>query len=270
MAHLASLSVLSTAARPEGTVWRAIRTAAEALAAAQPLLRDLLLPVLKAATGRQMLIGTLAARLAHRPGDRALAAQILSSVEDAALLAETEADIAAIVSRDPANPDPLTILLNLKGFQALQVHRFAHRLWQAGRMEAARWLSSQASLVFGLDIHPGARLGQGIMLDHGSGIVIGETTVIEDDVSILQQVTLGGTGRDKGDRHPKIRRGVLIGAGAKILGNIDVGAYSKVAAGSVVLDPVPPHSTVAGVPARVVRHHAAEERPAATMNQQID
>ena len=270
MAHPASLQVRSTAAQPEGAVWRAIHAAAEAVAAAQPLQHDLLLPVLQAASGRQMLIGALAARLAHRPGDRALAAQILSSVEGTTLLSETEADIAAIVARDPANSDALAILLHLKGFHALQAYRFAHRLWQAGRMEAARWLSSQASLVFGLDIHPAARLGQGIMLDHGSGIVIGETSIIEDDVSILQQVTLGGTGRDKGDRHPKIRRGVLIGAGAKILGNIEVGAYSKVAAGSVVLHPVPPHSTVAGVPARVVRRHAAGERPAATMNQQID
>ena len=256
--------------KTEGPIWTDIRGAAERRAGEQSPLAALLHPVLAAATARQMLIGTLAARLAHTAGDRALAAKILASVDDDALLEETEADILAIVTRDPANPDPLAALLNLKGFQALQVHRFAHRLWRAGRMEGARWLSSQASLVFGLDIHPAARMGRGIMLDHGSGIVIGETAVVEDDVSMLQQVTLGGTGRDKGDRHPKIRRGVLISAGAKILGNIEIGAYSKIAAGSVVVEPVPPHTTVAGVPARIVRVHRAEEMPAVTMDHRID
>ncbi|MCO5150627.1 MULTISPECIES: serine O-acetyltransferase [unclassified Shinella] len=254
----------------EGRVWTDIRAAAQLRADEQPRLATLLHPILAAKTGRQMLIGTLAARLAHTAGDRALAAKVLASTEDGALLEETEADLLAIVTRDPANPDPLTVLLHLKGFQALQVHRFAHRLWQAGRMEGARWLSSQASLAFGLDIHPAARMGRGIMLDHGSGIVIGETVVVEDDVSMLQQVTLGGTGRDKGDRHPKVRRGVLIGAGAKILGNIEIGAYSKIAAGSVVLEPVPAHTTVAGVPARIVRVHSEDEMPAATMDHRID
>lgn len=254
----------------EGWLWTDIRAAARLRADDQPHLAALLQPILAATTGRQMLIGTLAARLAHTAGDRALAAKILASIEDGALLEETEADLLAIVTRDPANPDPLTVLLHLKGFQALQIHRFAHRLWHAGRIEAARWLSSQASLVFGLDIHPAARMGRGIMLDHGSGIVIGETVIVEDDVSMLQQVTLGGTGRDKGDRHPKVRRGVLIGAGAKILGNIEIGAYSKIAAGSVVLEPVPAHTTVAGVPARIVRVHSEDEMPAATMDQRID
>lgn len=270
MAPQASLHVLPVIARPEGAIWAQMRAAAEIVGSRQPHLAELLLPVRKASTGRQMLIGTLAARLAHSAGDRALAAQLLSSVEDSELLAETEADLTAITTRDPANPDPLAALLNLKGFQALQVHRFAHRLWDDDRMEGARWLSSQASLVFGVDIHPAARLGRGIMLDHGSGIVIGETAVVEDDVSILQQVTLGGTGRGKGDRHPKVRRGVLIGAGAQILGNIEIGAYSKIAAGSVVLENVPPHTTVAGVPAKIVRQHSAHEVPAATMDQRID
>jgi serine O-acetyltransferase len=258
------------ARHPERRIWTDIRAAAQHRADDQPHLAELLRPILAATTGRQMLIGTLAARLAHAAGDRALAANVLASIEDGTLLEETEADLLAIVTRDPANPDPLAVLLHLKGFQALQVHRFAHRLWHAGRMEGARWLASQASLVFGLDIHPAARMGRGIMLDHGSGIVIGETAVVEDDVSMLQQVTLGGTGRDKGDRHPKVRRGVLIGAGAKILGNIEIGAHSKIAAGSVVVEPVPPHTTVAGVPARIVRVHPADEMPAVTMDQQID
>lgn len=161
------------------------------------------------------------------------------------------------------------VLMNLKGFQALQTYRVAHRLWLDGRKEVANWLSNLASLVFGPDIHPAARIGQAVMLDHGSGIVIGETAVIDDEVSILQNVTLGGTGKETGDRHPKIRRGVMIGAGAKILGNIEVGAYSKVAAGSVVLKPVPHRTTVAGVPATVVRIHRADEIPAAEMDQTI-
>lgn len=266
----ASLHAFPAKGWPESPVWAEVHAAAERRALEQPHLAEFMMPVLKASTGRQMLIGALAARLSHSPGDRALAAQILSSVGDETLLGETEADIAAVVSRDPASPDPLVALLNFKGFQALQVHRFSHRLWRDGRIEAARWLSSQASLVFGLDIHPGARIGRGIMLDHGLGIVIGETAVVEDDVSMLQQVTLGGSGRAKGDRHPKIRRGVLIGAGAKVLGNIEVGAYSKVAAGSVVLEAVAPYSTVAGVPAKVVRTHGAGEMPAVTMDQRID
>ncbi len=133
----------------------------------------------------------------------------------------------------------------------------------------AAWLSNRVSLVLGPDIHPAARIGQGIMLDHGSGIVIGETAVVEDLVSILQNVTLGGTGKITGDRHPKVRRGVMIGAGAKILGNIEIGAFAKVAAGSVVLKAVPAHCTVAGVPAQIVRIHSAAEIPAATMDQNL-
>ena len=158
----------------------------------------------------------------------------------------------------PVAPAPLSHL-----------YRAAHRLWIEGRRDVANWLSNLASLVFGPDIHPAARIGRAVMLDHGSGIVIGETSVIEDQVSILQNVTLGGTGKETGDRHPKIRRGVMIGAGAKILGNIEVGAFSKIAAGSVVLKPVPPRTTVAGVPATVVRIHRVDEVPAAEMDQTI-
>jgi serine O-acetyltransferase len=120
-----------------------------------------------------------------------------------------------------------------------------------------------------MDIHPAARIGRGVFIDHGTGIVIGETSVVEDDVSILQSVTLGGTGKESGDRHPKIRRGVMIGAGAEILGNIEVGEGSKVAAGSVVLAPVPPHTTVAGVPAKPVGKPLAEV-PAFDMKQDLE
>lgn len=179
------------------------------------------------------------------------------------------ADLHALRSRDPACLSYLHAIMNFKGFQALQAYRVAHGLWKKGRFGAAAWLSNRASLILGPDIHPAAQLGKGIMLDHGSGIVIGETAIIEDDVSILQGVTLGGTGKDIGERHPIIRRGVMIGAGAKILGRVVVGAQSKVAAGSVVLKDVPARCTVAGVPAQIVRIHAEDEVPAVTMLQSL-
>ncbi len=154
--------------------------------------------------------------------------------------------------RDPACPDLLTPLLHFKGFQALQGHRVAHYLWHHDRPHLAKHLQSRMSEVFGVDIHPAATLGRRIMLDHATGIVIGETAIVEDDVSILQEVTLGGTGKEDGARHPRVHRGVMIGAGAKILGSIDVGEGAKVGAGSIVLAPVEPYTTVVGVPARPV------------------
>jgi serine O-acetyltransferase len=191
---------------------------------------------------------------------------------DPGLVEAAAVDLMAIRDRDPACPDLLTPFLYFKGFQALQAWRVSHFLWLAGRTHLARHLQARISEVFAIDIHPAARLGRGIMLDHGTGIIIGETAVVEDDVSILQEVTLGGTGKAGGDRHPKIRRGVLIGAGAKILGNIEVGEGAKVGAGSIVLEAVEPFTTVVGVPARPVgaRHtslpaltmdHALSEQP---------
>lgn len=179
------------------------------------------------------------------------------------------ADIQAVLERDPAVDKYLTVLMNFKGFQAIQTHRLAHDLWIKGRKELALFLQSRNSEVFSVDIHPGARIGQGVMFDHATGIVIGETAVIEDKVSILQSVTLGGTGNESGDRHPKVRHGVMVGAGAKILGNIDIGVGSKVGAGSVVLHSVPPHVTVAGVPAKIVGVPCCAN-PCETMNQNID
>lgn len=176
------------------------------------------------------------------------------------------ADIAAVYDRDPACHRLIEPILFFKGFHAIQTHRFAHRLWLAGRRDFALYLQSRASQIYQVDIHPAVPLGRGIMFDHATGLVIGETAVIEDDVSILQGVTLGGTGKEDGDRHPKIRRCVMIGAGAKILGNIEIGACSRVAAGSVVLRDVPPKSTVVGVPARVVGVADCPE-PGRTMNQ---
>jgi serine O-acetyltransferase len=176
------------------------------------------------------------------------------------------ADLVAVYDRDPACSRFIEPVLYFKGFHALQTHRVAHWLYKMGRRDFALYLQSRSSGVFQTDINPAVPMGKGIFLDHATGLVVGETAVIEDDVSILQNVTLGGTGKESGDRHPKIRRGVLIGAGAKILGNIEIGNCSRVAAGSVVLKPVPANATVAGVPARVVGQAGCAE-PARSMDQ---
>ncbi len=200
----------------------------------------------------------LAHRLARKLADEeidtiALSGLITDAYDDDPTITEAAAaDLRAIQDRDPACPDLLTPFLYFKGYQALQAYRVSHWLWRQGRRHAAHHLQSRMSEVFAADIHPAARLGSGIMVDHGTGLVIGETAVVEDDVSMLQEVTLGGTGKQAGDRHPKIRRGVLIGAGAKILGNIEVGEGAKIGAGSIVLNDVAPFTTVVGVPARPV------------------
>jgi serine O-acetyltransferase len=169
------------------------------------------------------------------------------------------ADIAAVVEKDPACERFIEPFLYFKGFHAIQTHRLAHWLWSTGERDFALYLQSRSSDVFQTDIHPAAVIGKGIFLDHATGLVVGETCHIDDDVSLLQNVTLGGTGKQAGDRHPKVRRGAMIGAGAKILGNIEVGANARVAAGSVVLHPVPANATVAGVPAKVIRIAAPDE-----------
>jgi len=188
--------------------------------------------------------------------------------QDAAVQDAIRRDLQAVVDRDPVAGGFLTPFLFFKGFQALQAYRVAHWHWQQGDRLLAVFLQNRISEVFGVDIHPAARIGAAILMDHATSIVIGETSVIEDNVSILHEVTLGGTGKQSGDRHPKVRQGVLIGAGAKILGNVEIGAGSKVGAGSVVLDSVPAHCTVAGVPARIV---ARSETcvPAIDMDQQF-
>jgi serine O-acetyltransferase len=178
------------------------------------------------------------------------------------------ADLRAVRDRDPACRRLSTPLLYFKGFHALEAHRVAHVLWGRERRGLARFFQNRASEAFGVDIHPAARIGRGIFIDHGTGVVVGETAVIEDDVSLLQQVTLGGTGKETGDRHPKVRAGVLISAGAKILGNIEIGEGAKIGAGSVVLKDVPPHTTAVGVPARIVGS-PPEAQPALEMDQSV-
>jgi serine O-acetyltransferase len=178
-------------------------------------------------------------------------------------------DLSAVLERDPAARGVAQPFLHYKGYHALQSQRVAHWLWNEGRQPLAFYLQNRISEVFAVDIHPAARIGKGILIDHGTSVVIGETAVVGDDVSMLHEVTLGGTGKESGDRHPKVGNGVMIGAGAKILGNVRIGNGSKVAAGSVVLDEVPPHATVAGVPARVVGKPQTEE-PALSMDQKLD
>jgi serine O-acetyltransferase len=175
-------------------------------------------------------------------------------------------DLAAVYDRDPACNRLIDPLLYFKGFHALETQRFGHALWHLGRKDFALYLQSQSSRVFSVDIHPAARIGRGIMFDHGTGIVIGETAEIGDNTSLLHNVTLGGSGKETGDRHPKVGRGVMIGAGSKILGNIVVGDCARIAAGSVVLKDVPPRTTVAGVPARVVGE-AGCSQPSRVMDQ---
>lgn len=253
-------------------VWSNILASADTLASREPLLarkleqRFLCHPDLAHCLAALSAFHLADAELAESDLER-LANDILE--QDGSLVLAALADLLAIKHRDPACPSHLHTLLNLKGFQALQSYRLAHFLWRQKRPELALLLANAVSRRFDVDIHPAARLGSGIMLDHASGIVIGETCVVEDDVSILQEVTLGGSGKEDGDRHPKIRYGVMIGAGAKILGNIDVGANSKVAAGSVVLANVPPSCTVAGIPAKIVRWHGSNEAPSLDMNQNI-
>jgi serine O-acetyltransferase len=162
------------------------------------------------------------------------------------------ADINAVIDRDPACDRFIEPFLYFKGYHAIQTHRLVHWLWTRDRKDFALYLQSRSSDLFQTDIHPAASIGQGVFLDHATGFVVGATATIDDDVSILQNVTLGGTGKESGDRHPKVRRGVMIGAGAKILGNIEIGAFSRIAAGSVVLHAVPERVTVAGVPAKIV------------------
>lgn len=182
------------------------------------------------------------------------------------IIASAACDIRAVKQRDPAVELWSTPLLYLKGFHALQSYRITHYLWKQQRKALAIYLQNQISVAFDVDIHPAAQIGCGIMFDHATGIVIGETSVIENDVSILQGVTLGGTGKECGDRHPKVREGVMIGAGAKILGNIEVGRYAKIGANSVVLQAIPEYCTAAGVPARLICSDK-QAKPAFEMNQ---
>jgi len=255
----------STAPPP---VWASLRNEAERAAREEPALASLLNTVI---LSHDHLADALSFQLARKLGDQELSAMSAREIADEAFAADpslveaAESDLKAVFERDPATKGYVQPFLFFKGFMALQTHRVAHWLWTHSRETLALHLQSQASQVFQVDIHPAAKMGKGVFLDHGTGIVIGETAVVGDDVSMLHGVTLGGTGAQRGDRHPKIGKGVLLGAGAKVLGNIEIGDYAKVASGSVVLKPVPAHCTAAGVPARLVNCPTCNE-PARTMD----
>jgi serine O-acetyltransferase len=253
-------------------IWDELRREAEEAARAEPALGGFIFAtVLNQERLEDAVCHRLAQRLNHWDVDAGLIGQTFSGVleKKPTLGRAFRADLAAVYDRDPACRRYLEPLLYFKGFHALATHRFAHELWMEGRRDFALYLQSQSSRIFAVDINPAARIGLGIMLDHGTGIVIGETAVIGDNCSILQNVTLGGTGKETGDRHPKIGSNVLLGAGAKVLGNISIGDCSRVAAGSVVLKDVPPKTTVAGVPAREIGPAGCPE-PARTMDQRIE
>jgi len=252
-------------------VWTRIRNEAEDVVRHEPELASFIYSsILHHDRFETAVVHRIAERLDHADVSGELIRQAYAdALEDDPSLGDAfRADIAATVDRDPAAHRFIDPLLYFKGFHAIQTHRLAHWLWNKGRKDFALYLQSRSSAVFQTDINPNARIGRGIFLDHATGLVVGETATIDDDVSILHDVTLGGTGKENEDRHPKIRRGVMIGAGAKILGNIEVGHCARIAAGSVVLKPVPHNTTVAGVPARVVGTAGCAE-PSRTMDQML-
>lgn len=252
-------------------VWQHIRSEAEDILRREPELASF---IYSTVLHHDRLEAAVVQRIADRLDHSSLSGDLIRQAYSDALRDDPDlgnafrADLVAVFDRDPATARFIDPLLYFKGFHALQTHRLAHWLWQHERKDFALYLQSRSSAVFQCDIHPAARIGRGIFLDHATGFVVGETAVIEDDVSILHGVTLGGTGKENEDRHPKIRYGVLIGAGAKILGNIEVGHCARIAAGSVVVKPVPNNVTVAGVPARVVGTAGCAE-PSRTMNQML-
>jgi len=252
-------------------VWARIRDEAEDAVRREPELASFIYSsILHHDAFEQAVVHRIAERLDHADVSGELIRQAYADAldDDPSIGDAFRADIVATVDRDPAAHRYIDPLLYFKGFHAIQTHRLAHWLWKKGRKDFALYLQSRSSSVFQTDINPNARIGRGIFLDHATGLVVGETATIDDDVSILHGVTLGGTGKADEDRHPKIRRGVMIGAGAKILGNIEVGHCARIAAGSVVLKPVPHNTTVAGVPAKVVGTAGCAE-PSRAMDQML-
>jgi serine O-acetyltransferase len=252
-------------------IWAALRQEAEDVVRKEPALGGFLYAtVLSKSRLEDAVCHRLAQRLNHSDVDAGLISMTFDEVlaEHPELGRAFRADLAAVYDRDPACQRYIEPLLYFKGFHALVTYRFAHELMKQGRRDFALYLQSQSSRIFGVDINPAARIGIGIMFDHGTGIVIGETATIGDNCSLLQGVTLGGTGKETGDRHPKIGNNVMIGAGAKVLGNIHVGDCSRIASGSVVLKEVPRETTVAGVPAKVVGPAGCPE-PARSMDQRL-
>ncbi|NRB00801.1 MAG: serine O-acetyltransferase [Rhodobacteraceae bacterium] len=252
-------------------VWTRIKEEAEAAIRDEPILGGL---IHSSVLHHPSIERALSYRISLKLTSGEMSEQILREIADEAydddpsLADAARADLTAIVERDPACHRMLQPILYFKGYQAVQAYRVAHWLWARKRFDLAYFIQARTSEVFGIDIHPAARIGRGLMIDHAHSIVIGETAVVGDNVSMLHSVTLGGTGKQEEDRHPKIEDGVLIGAGAKVLGNIRVGHCSRIAAGSVVLSEVPPCKTVAGVPAKIVGE-AGCDQPALNMDQAL-
>ena len=252
-------------------VWDAVRSGARQIVLDEPSLANMVISsILNHDSFEQALAHRLAARLDHDDVSADIIRQAFAeTLTDAPEIArDARVDLAATLERDPACHRALEPLLYFKGYQAIQTHRFAHAMLKAGRRDFALYLQSRVSQVFQVDINPAVVMGRGIMLDHGTGLVIGETAIIGNNVSMLQNVTLGGTGKSDQDRHPKIGDGVLIGAGATVLGNIRIGDCSRIGAGSVVLKEVPPRVTVAGVPAKIIGE-AGCAQPALVMDQMV-
>jgi serine O-acetyltransferase len=268
MAHSQSAKIARSALDP---LWQTIREEVAADVQCEPVLASFLHATVLNHKGLEDALGfLLAGKLECSVLPAMLVRELIADAVEASpgIGQSMRADIRAIRDRDPAAKRFSEPFLYFKGFHALQTHRVAHWLWREGREELALFLQSRTSEVFGVDMHPAARVGNGILIDHATSVVVGETAVIEDNVSILHEVTLGGTGKAEGDRHPKVRHGVLIGAGAKILGNVEVGRGAKVGAGSVVLEDVPPHCTVAGIPAQIVGTPNVDE-PALEMDHRL-
>lgn len=250
-------------------LWARLRQEAKEAYARAPMLAPLFVDsIINQPSFEAAVFHRIAARLKNEVVGLGVIVEAFNRAVEAqpAIATALRADIAAVVERDPACERFIEPFLYFKGFHAIQTHRLAHWLWNSGERDFSLYLQSRSSDVFQTDIHPAARFGNGVFLDHATGLVVGETAVVEDDVSLLQNVTLGGTGKESGDRHPKVRRGAMVGAGAKILGNIEIGSYARIAAGSVVLRAVEAHTTVAGVPAKVIKT-AGRTEPAHTLDQ---
>ena len=252
-------------------VWSTILTEAERLAAEEPLMASMVHAVV---LNHRSLEDALSYRIAEKLASPEMPSLLIREICDMAYSDDPQigisarADVIAVRDRDPFCDRMVQPLMYFKGFLGIQSYRVAHWLWRTGRRDMAMFIQMRMSEMFAMDINPASRIGQGIMIDHGHSIVIGETAVVGNDVSLLHGVTLGGTGKDEGDRHPKIGDGVLIGAGASVLGNISIGECSRIAAGSVVLKDVPACKTVAGIPAKIVGE-AGCDRPSFSMNQLV-
>lgn len=253
-------------------IWLAIREETELAVNNEPVLASFLHSTI---LNHQSLECAVSFHLAHKLDSPTASALLVREVIQEAMQSDPgigkamRCDLRAVRERDSACDSYSTPFLYFKGYHALQAYRIAHWLWKQGRQSLALFFQNRISMEFGVDIHPAAQIGHGILIDHGTGVVIGETAVVGNNVSIMQSVTLGGTGKEDGDRHPKVGDGVLISAGAKVLGNITIGCGAKIGAGSVVLQPVPAHTTVAGVPAKVVGHPTSDQ-PALEMNHGIN